>query len=117
LDPEFQHSTGKPNEYRLQIDISAISAKELIRRIDGFVQQKTRVKYLAGSPDDLMITYIERTRLIGYPDYITIKVIPIDPDNSKLSIYSRSRFGHSDLGINKRRVDEWSAAIQGMVAR
>lgn len=118
-DPETAQTTGKPNEYRLPEGtepVFEVPAQELMERLDGFIQKQPRVTRLAGQTSDLMITYVQRTRIIGYPDYITIKVVPIGSAQSKLILYTRSRFGYSDFGVNKRRVGEWVAAIQGLIA-
>lgn len=118
-DPETTQSTGKPNDYRLVGDASQvynIAASELANLVDDFIQNQPRVIRLAGQVDELLITYVQRTPIMGYPDYITIKIIQQGASQSKLAIFSRSRFGHSDFGVNKRRIVEWVTAIQILVA-
>jgi uncharacterized protein (DUF1499 family) len=39
-----------------------------------------------------------------------------DGDGSTIAIYSRSRFGYSDLGVNQRRVEEWMTALRTKAA-
>jgi uncharacterized protein (DUF1499 family) len=39
-------------------------------------------------------------------------VDPIAPDNSTLVLYSRSVYGYSDLGVNRKRLDIWLAAVR-----
>jgi uncharacterized protein (DUF1499 family) len=106
-DPAIAVSTGKPNEYRITSPVFDMTAPELTKMFDDFVLTQPRVKLVAGTLQDQMITYVQRTKIIGYPDYITIKVIPVGAEQSKLEILSRSRFGYSDLGVNKRRIDDW----------
>jgi len=118
-DPETAVSTGKPNEYRLvgdQAPVFEMAAPDLAALVDEFIAAQVYVTRLAGHPETLMMTYIQRSMSMGYPDYITVKIIPMDGEKSKLEILSRSRFGHSDLGVNKRRVDHWVVLIRGLVA-
>ena len=119
IDPETAPSTGKPNEYRLVGNNAQIfnqSASELSQLMHKFVEGQPRTEGVVASSDEAIFTYVQRTPIMGYPDYITIMIIPEGTSQSKLVIFSRSRFGHSDFGVNKRRIDEWVAAIQGLVA-
>jgi uncharacterized protein (DUF1499 family) len=118
-DPETAATTGKPNEYRITGDAAIpfnVNASELALLVDEFIRRQPRIKHVSGDPDSRMISYVQRSSIMGYPDYITIKVSPTGSKQSKLEILSRSRFGHSDLGVNKRRIDQWIAAIQSLIA-
>ncbi|MGH1577062.1 DUF1499 domain-containing protein [Planktotalea sp.] len=63
-------------------------------------------KVLAGSVEEGLVTYITRTRFIRFPDYTTVQQL-----DGKLAIYGRLRFGRSDLGVNKRRIEGWLAQL------
>ncbi len=117
-DPETAASTGKPNEYRLTGDLAPIfniAAPDLATLVDELIEAQPRVARIAGNPSTLMITFSQRSMSVGYPDYITFKISPMDEGRSKLEILSRSRFGHSDLGVNKLRVEQWVGLIRGLV--
>ncbi len=114
-DPATAQLTGRPNSYRLIGDIAPVfelPAAELAKLVDSFAISQPRVMRIAGSAGDMMITYVQRSLVMGYPDYITIKVISLGNGQSKLEVFSRSRFGHSDLGVNKRRIDNWILALR-----
>ncbi|MEM9126862.1 MAG: DUF1499 domain-containing protein, partial [Pseudomonadota bacterium] len=66
-----------------------------------------RTSVLAGSVSDGLVTYVTRSRLIGFPDYTTAQ-----QDGDTLRIHARLRFGRSDFGVNRNRVDTWLAALQ-----
>lgn len=51
--------------------------------------------------------YVERSKLMRYPDLITVQFRPLDSTRSTLAIYSRSVYGYSDRGVNQRRVRQW----------
>jgi uncharacterized protein (DUF1499 family) len=106
-DPATTASSGKPNEYRTTSSVYDMSAPELSKMFDDFALAQPRVKRIAETLQDQMITYVQRTKIIGYPDYITIKAIPVGAKQSKLEIFSRSRFGYSDWGVNKGRIKGW----------
>lgn len=47
--------------------------------------------------------YITRSLLWGFPDYTTVAV---STDQSRATIFSRLRFGQSDMGVNKKRLQQ-----------
>jgi uncharacterized protein (DUF1499 family) len=56
------------------------------------------------------------TPLIGYPDTVTVRFIELASDRSTLMIYSRSHYGHSDLGANQKRIDRWLAEVTAQIS-
>ncbi|WP_209503695.1 MULTISPECIES: DUF1499 domain-containing protein [unclassified Ruegeria] len=75
-----------------------------LQRLDEIAQTTPRTKVLAGSVSEGMITYITRTKWIGFPDYTTAQ-----QDGDTLRIHGRLRFGRKDFGVNRARVDGWLA--------
>ncbi len=63
-----------------------------------------RTELLAGGPQDGHATYITRSLWLGFPDYTTVQA-----NGEVLEIWGRLRFGRSDMGVNKARVDAWLA--------
>jgi uncharacterized protein (DUF1499 family) len=78
-----------------------------LAKLDELAQATPRTTVLAGSVEDGMITYVTRTQVIGFPDYTTVQ-----QDGDVLRIHARLRFGRSDFGVNRDRVDGWLAALQ-----
>ncbi|WP_245626818.1 DUF1499 domain-containing protein [Aestuariivita boseongensis] len=76
-------------------------------QLDAIIRQTPRTRVLAGSVEEGMITYVTRTKVIGFPDYTTVQA-----EGERLKIYGRLRFGRSDLGVNRNRVDGWLAALK-----
>jgi uncharacterized protein (DUF1499 family) len=58
------------------------------------------------------IHWVVRSAAFNFPDLVTAQVSDAGPDGSTLVLYSRSVYGHSDLGVNRRRLDTWLAALQ-----
>jgi hypothetical protein len=67
---------------------------------------------LAGQPEDGFVTYVYRSRLMGFPDALSLTLDPTDEGGTRVQIFSRSRFGYGDLGVNAARVADWVAALQ-----
>lgn len=95
---------GAPPEY-------ALDAGALAAAFDAFALAQPRVRRLAVSEDGLLATYVIRTRLIGYPDYLSIRFIPRDGGGSTLAAFSRARFGYGDRGVNRKRLLGWLKAF------
>jgi uncharacterized protein (DUF1499 family) len=55
------------------------------------------------------------TPLVGYPDTITVRFLELPEGRSTLAIYSRSHYGHSDVGANKKRIDRWLAEVTTLI--
>ena len=65
---------------------------------------------IAGRVSDGHMTYLTRSRLMGFPDYTTVLIEPAG-DGSMLTGFARARFGHSDMGANRARLERWVAAL------
>ena len=96
------------------------SPRALLIRFDAMAQAQPRIRVVAGDPDGLMITYVQRSRYIGFPDYLTVRAVAVEGEvgedgvgktMSGLIIYSRARYGRSDFGVNRARVETWLAAL------
>lgn len=93
------------------VPVYEVPPEELIVAFDAFAMAQPRVTRLAGSTAEGRITYIARTKWWGFPDYITVESLALGPDRSTLAILSRLRFGGSDLGVNRARIDAWLQAF------
>lgn len=51
------------------------------------------------------------TKLVGFPDTITVRFLETPEGGSTLAAYSRSFYGKSDFGANKKRLDAWLAQL------
>ena len=78
-----------------------------LQRLHEIILATARTKVLAGSVEENIVTYITRSRVIGFPDYTTVRQL-----ESQIEIYGRQRFGHSDFGVNATRIDGWLRALE-----
>ncbi|MEL7125249.1 MAG: DUF1499 domain-containing protein [Pseudomonadota bacterium] len=77
-------------------------------RVDAAARDLPRTQVLAGSVAEGRITYITRSRVIGFPDYTTVEY-----SDGLLRMHARLRFGRSDLGVNAERLQRLLAAAEG----
>ncbi len=85
-------------------------AGEALARLDGIAMATPRTQRLAGSAGEGRITWITRTRLMGYPDYTTAQVMP----DGGLCLFGRQRFGDGDFGVNAARIGAWAQELLGL---
>lgn len=83
----------------------------MLAKLDAAVSTTARTTLLAGSVAEGKVTYVTRSRLMGFPDYNTIGIYEADGQRY-IEINSRLRFGQSDLGVNKKRVQGWLAVLE-----
>lgn len=81
---------------------------ERLAAFDALAQATPFTTVLAGSVEQGQVTYVTRSKWIGFPDYTTIGIA-----DGTLEIHARLRFGRSDLGVNAKRVKNWLAALKG----
>ena len=79
-----------------------------LERIHEAAKNLDRTTVLAGSPAEGRVTYVTRTRTIGFPDYTTV-----ERDGDVIKMFARLRFGRSDLGVNAARLKRLIAAAEG----
>ena len=118
VDPLTAPTPSSPNSYRVapadsSIDADAVapifqmSASELAATFDRVARDSGNVDVVGGSPESGFVTYVQTSSLFAFPDYISVRFIEIDAGTSTLAVFSRSRLGQSDLGVNKKRVTSW----------
>ena len=75
-----------------------------------------RVWKMAEWPEARQAQWVARTRLMNYPDLINAQIVEMQ-GGTGLFLYSRSLVGHSDLGVNAKRVAAWRSAFDAALAR
>jgi uncharacterized protein (DUF1499 family) len=89
----------------------AMAPSELLARLEQVALAEPNVTKLPHAPNrDLVARFVQRTRLMRYPDTIDIEVFPAGA-GSTLAVYSRSLIGAKDFGVNRARVARWLAAL------
>lgn len=116
VDPVLTERSGRPNDYRVgpggdrTAAVARSTPEAALTRLDAVAMAEPRVERLAGSVAEGRITYVQRSAVMGFPDAITVEAVP-DGEDARLHVWSRSRYGMSDLGVNAARVARWLDAL------
>ena len=123
-DPVSAATPETPNSFRVLAPGATPGPEEMVSPVfpvppaalmaafDRLALAQPHTERLAGTPDGSdFVTYVQRTPLVRYPDYISVRAVPVGEGGSALVILSRSRFGKSDLGVNKARIKEWMSKL------
>ena len=86
-------------------------AATLSARWQAMAARQPRTSQTASDPASRQIEYVQRSWLFRFPDTVTVQFVPLGAGRSTLAVYSRSHYGHSDMGVNAKRVETWLAAI------
>jgi uncharacterized protein (DUF1499 family) len=126
IDPTTAPPTGNPNWYRLTPDTAAterdasrdssspvfdVDVSQLAAAFDKVARADKQVEVLAGAADDGFATYVQRSTFFAFPDYASVTFVAVPSGGSTFSIFSRSQYGKSDLGVNEKRVKRWTDAL------
>ncbi len=105
-----------PAGFSPQADIATpvypVPAERLFVMMKDVAAAELRTFQAALYPDRLQAHYVARSAVFNFPDLILVQVQPAGPDNSTLIVYSRSVYGHSDLGVNRKWLDIWLADLR-----
>lgn len=83
---------------------------------DEFVRRQPRTQRIEGTPETGWMTYVQQSEIMRFPDYISVLFLDLGNGQSTLAVFSRSRYGHSDLGVNAQRVEKWLEPLESFEA-
>jgi uncharacterized protein (DUF1499 family) len=108
VDPAAVTPPASPN-YDLRTGDRApvfdVTPDVMAARIDAIATAEG-ADLIGGSLAQGHMTYVVRSRLMGYPDAVSVRLVPVG-QGTRVEIFSRSRFGYSDMGVNAARVERW----------
>lgn len=117
-DPRLVTRPSSPNFHLIRMvggdempRVFQMTPEALAARVDQ-VARDDGAQMIAGSLTAGHMTYLSRTPLMGFPDYTSVLIEPAG-EGAMALVFARSRFGHSDLGVNRARITRWIAAISG----
>ena len=94
-----------------------VPASRLYAAVLAVAHEQPRVFLAVEYPAQRQIHFVARSAVLNFPDLVTAQVMEAGPKASTLALYSRSVYGYSDLGVNRRRLTAWLAAVQSKVIR
>jgi len=109
IDPQTADDPA-PGGVKRAVSMS-LQAPEALEAFHSIASTAPRTSLLAGTIDEGRLTYVTRSRWVGFPDYVSVSATP-DDGGSTLHMLSRLRFGLSDMGANAKRLDGWLQDLQ-----
>ena len=103
VDPKVTADQDLASGVRRRID----GGSDTFAALHAIILETPRTEVLAGSPEEGRVTYITRSQWMGFPDYTTVQLV-----DDHLELWARLRFGQSDMGVNKGRVEGWLATLE-----
>ena len=79
---------------------------------DAMIAEQPRVQVLRRDITNMQVDYVQRSRLLRFPDLVTVRFLPGDDGHATLAIYSRSVYGKGDFGVNRDRIEHWLAKLK-----
>lgn len=87
-------------------------AGELFALVQAVAISQPRTFQSALFTEQFQAHYVARTAVFNFPDLIMVQVRQEGPDSSELIVYSRSVYGQSDFGVNRKRIEAWLAGLR-----
>ena len=85
----------------------------LKERLNATILNTPRVSVWYEEPTKNQYGFIARSKLFRFPDFIEVQYLALDDKLSSVIIYSRAKYGYSDLGVNKKRIQTWLETLTG----
>ena len=97
--------------------VYAVPPQRLYAAIRAVALAQPRTYPAANFDDRFQAHYVVRSATLNFPDLVTVWVSGKDPGQSTLLMYSRSVYGRSDFGANRKRIEAWMAALNQAIER
>jgi uncharacterized protein (DUF1499 family) len=88
-----------------------VPPEKLWEKLLAAIAREPRITYHEQDRAGLYLDFTQTSLLFRFPDRVTVQLIPAGAERTTLAIYSRSKFGRSDLGVNAKRVNRLLAAL------
>ena len=119
VDPELVEQNDSRNSYLNNsksgnFSYYAVPIKDLYLKLHE-ISEADKCQRVFGNIDGGLITFVCRSRFLGFPDYVSISLKEHETGKSSLSVFSRSRFGVYDFGKNKKRMKKWLQQLKSNI--
>ncbi len=89
-----------------------VPAAQLAAAWVGVVQRQPRTRILGVSEDGLQVEAEQRSAVFRFVDRVSFRAVALSSGRSSFLAYSRAQVGYWDLGVNRRRLDDWVGALR-----
>ena len=84
-----------------------LSAQDVAAKVAALTDVEPRTQIVRSDPAGTRFVLVQRSLLFDFPDTVNIAIQSVDAGHATLAIYSRSNYGHGDLGVNAARLKRW----------
>ena len=99
----------------LAVPVFALSKGTLKERLHAVARAEPRTRLIAELPDLDQQIFEQRTPVFRFPDTIRVQIVSL-ADGVSAILYSRSRYGGWDIGVNRKRLRRWLARLGATTA-
>ncbi|MEM8750778.1 MAG: DUF1499 domain-containing protein [Pseudomonadota bacterium] len=85
----------------------ALSVEELRAAFLTSIEGEERLERVDDNNEPNRLRFVQRTKLMRFPDTINIEFLPQADGRSSLAVFSQSQIGTSDFGVNLARLERW----------
>ena len=101
-------SDGPAPEFELDAD-------RLIAAFRAMARAQERCQETGFDPALRQAEFVQRSKLFRFPDTISARAVELVPGRTGLALYSRSKYGRRDFGVNRARVERWLGLLRAAV--
>lgn len=95
----------------LPVPCFPVSAERLRAALRAVAEAEPRTELLADQESPDRLVFVQRSRVLGFKDRIEAQIVAL-PEGHSLILYSRALSGGWDLGVNRKRLRRWLAALE-----
>lgn len=88
----------------------------VLAALDRIALATPRTRRLGGSPQAGRITWVTRTRVMGFADFTTAQILRDADGSPRLCILGHQAIGSYDWGVNAARIGRWAQALLALPA-
>ncbi len=114
LCPEGMSTRATPNDDSPVFDVPVEALQRAWREV---ALRQPRVAMIRDDRELNQCEFVQRSFVFRFPDTMTVACFTIDGGRSTCAVYSRSKYGYGDLGVNRRRVCKWLRLVQNEIGR
>ncbi len=89
-----------------------VSPPQLYQAVLDVATAQPRTFLAAAFAAERQAHFVARSVWFNFPDLVTVQIDADGQNASTLVLYSRSVYGYSDLGVNRKRLEAWFGALQ-----
>jgi uncharacterized protein (DUF1499 family) len=92
--------------------VFAVGAPELQKAFAKVIASEPLVTQVARDESGFSARYVQRTKIMRFPDTVNVRFIDLGEGRSTIALYSRSQLGEGDFGVNRARIERWLAKLE-----